>query len=88
MLRVVFMVPKTWKCFFSILCSAVNNNSLPTGPDKHFLQAKSSLYFTSSYIVDCQGVVYLEGLVVGSPRSVQLRLRLISLFYSLRVPLC
>ena len=35
----------------------------------------------------CQGVVQLEGLVQGSPKLVPLRLRLVSLFYSLKVPL-
>ena len=39
------------------------------------------------YIVDCQGVVQLGGLVLGYPWEVPLRLKLISLFSSLKVPL-
>ena len=37
------------------------------------------------FILSCGGVVQLGGLALGSPRLVPLRLRLISLFYSLNV---
>ena len=39
------------------------------------------------YIVGCQGVVQLGGLVPGCSMEVALRLRLISLFYSMKVPI-
>ena len=41
---------------------------------------------TESLIFGCRGVVQLGGLVQGSPSSVHLRLRLLSLFYLLKVP--
>ena len=39
------------------------------------------------YIVSCRGVVQLGGLAQGSPSSVPLSLKLVRLFYSLKVPL-
>ena len=41
----------------------------------------------TTYIVSCHGVVQLRGLVLGCPKEVPLRLWLVSLFYSLKVPL-
>ena len=40
-----------------------------------------------TYIVSCHGVVQLRGLVLGCPKEVPLRLWLVSLFYSMKVPL-
>ena len=42
---------------------------------------------TTTYIVGCRDVVQLGGLVPGYPWEVSLRLMLVSLFYSLNVPL-
>ena len=39
------------------------------------------------YIVSCQGVVQLRGLVPAYPWEIPLRLMLVSLFYSMEVPL-
>ena len=39
------------------------------------------------YIVGCRGVVQLEGLILDYPWEVPLRLRLVSLFYLLKIPL-
>ena len=39
------------------------------------------------YIFSCGGAVQLGGLVLDSPGLVPLRLRLVGLFYSLKVPL-
>ena len=49
----------------------------------------SQILFFCTYIVGCQGVVQLGGLVpcYPYPFKVPLRLRLIGLFYSLKVPL-
>ena len=41
----------------------------------------------TKFIVGCRGVVPLGGLVLGYPEELPLRLSLVSLFYSLRVPL-
>ena len=41
----------------------------------------------TTYIVSCHGVVQLRGLVLGCPKEVPLRLWLVSLFYSMKVPL-
>ena len=40
-----------------------------------------------TYIVGCRGVVQLGGLIPVYPWEAQLKLRLVSLFYSLKVPL-
>ena len=40
-----------------------------------------------SYIVGCPGVALIKGLELVSPGSVPLRLRVISLFYLLKIPL-
>ena len=39
------------------------------------------------YMVGCQCIVQLGGLVLGSPRFVPISLGLVSLFYSLKSPL-
>ena len=39
------------------------------------------------YMVGCQGIEQLGGLVLGYPRFVPISLGLVSLFYSLKLPL-
>ena len=55
-------------------------------PHNTFVLKKDQPYFgaNTSYIVGCHGVVQLGGLVPGYPWEVPLRLRLVSLFYSLK----
>ena len=51
------------------------------------MELKSINSVVHRYIVGCRSVVQLGGLILGDLREVLLRLRLVSLFYSMEVPL-
>ena len=71
---------------FSIKTFEIIVGYTKTSPDKNLVARLRFLRALSGkYIVLCQGDVQLGGLIQGFPALVPLRLRLVSLYYSLKV---